>query len=357
MPGKQNRSEKRRQQYRELSEGFSAVVEKDTETDKKDRETLKLLDNLIKNVSNFTDPKAPQKATRRDLQSFYVQYSNVLNRFKDMKRYKDLELFKKLRRLMGKDMKMFHDKLRENPSVQEFDVVDIYDTSRSMTVEVDEKTITTEGGNLSKRLHIVTKDENGKKIDGYFTIHDKPFDYISELDTLAASIEADEPVKGFVKYLIADTGRASQNSGLRNYRAKYDNKDSASVIAAKYETLDKYLKDVSENLEKDFGEYAKNKGYAEGSPEYKAISDFVKNTAGSVESTDKLLDTMMSAYKLHVKDSVCKNMGIEKKSRIDMRNSAMSLYAELLGLEDVLAPSKNMRVKIGKETYKGTFMA
>ena len=80
------------------------------------------------------------------------------------------------------------------------------------------------------------------------------------------------------------------------------------------------------------------------------------NKLATGKGLDSLVDGADKVFKEVNHESIISGNGINKNSRIDKRNSAMSAVAEMLGMEYIIAHSENMRVQVGDKEYKGTFM-
>lgn len=359
MPKKGERSEKRRKKYEELQKTLNNTgIRRWEKLSEQEREGLQNIKDLVTRMAEYTDPEKPRRITREEMEDLVKEYQKTLSSMEKMESFHDRDDFKKLRRIMGKDMKVFYDALSQKKDQQEFDIVDLYDASRSLLVEVDEKTIEKTGGNISQRLHIQTKDENGNDIDGYFTVHEEPFVYDEQMEKLTGSLVTDGQMdKEFVRYLVEYEFEEQGQTELCKLRTKYTkNTDKTGEIAATYRSHAAYRKGIRKTIGADIKNYAALKGYAQGSKEYAALEHTADMLTKDTAATDKLLDAVYSGFQISNKRNVYEGYGIEPGARVDMRNTAMTTCAQVLGLEKSIAPSRSMRVKIGEKTYKGTFM-
>ncbi len=68
------------------------------------------------------------------------------------------------------------------------------------------------------------------------------------------------------------------------------------------------------------------------------------------------IDVAGKAFRMKNQLNITSGIGINDKARVNRRNAAMSKIAELLGCDDTVAYSENIRIKINGRYVKGTFM-
>ena len=351
---------KRREQYRKfLEELEKAKIAENV------RKPFRDLGQLFDDLRPYMDENAKQ-LSYNELKGFLDRYITVQN---DMEDFANRELgdnaaYHKFRLVMSKDIRTIHDVLVKNEALSEeekqnarFSLKDIFEESRAITVTVDEKDIERKGGNLSKRLHIVTKGPDGEPLDGYFTIHEKPYDMPAEIEKHVNDFAGNEKphISNFVRLLFYGTekGRASGTSSMlkkkeRHYRP-YDVREA-------FKNKKEYVDSVRKAVKQDLRSYAVRNNIEYDSKEYRELESFAEKITHDTGAIDTLVENFRRAYLVDNKQSIIADVGLNPNAVLDKRNAAMSAMASLLKMDSVLAKSTNMRLKIGDKVYKGTFM-
>ena len=187
----EKRSEKRLNQYRSFLEEVSSG-----DYDFKPGVILelgKLLDDMEPFLKNGKTALLSYDGMNR-LMKRYVKLQKEMESGEG-KEYREYPAYRKFRQVMSKDIRMMYQTLKENKDLSDeekktlrFSLVDIFEKSRAVTVKVDEKTVQKVGGAQSSRLHIKAEETDGKKVDGYFTIHEEPFDFEASFDRFTDQI-------------------------------------------------------------------------------------------------------------------------------------------------------------------------
>ena len=192
MPDK-SRSQKRKSQYEEFISQFSANTESKTL-----RNAGEKLGKLWDDVKVYMDPEKPVEIDRKKLQSFLDQYVSIADSFASVTDDKERQALQKLRKIMGKDIRIINSALKQK-NKDTFNLQEIFDNSRSIMVKVDEKAIETKGGAVNSRMHIKVDKDN---IDGYFTVHNEPYDFNKVVKNIAISVAGeDKDCQNFVRFL------------------------------------------------------------------------------------------------------------------------------------------------------------
>ncbi len=356
------RSVKRKKQYKEFLEKLQAVEYKDDEI----KQILSDFDKLLKDMSPYLEPGNQKYITYHQLEAFANRYRNTQNKLEENNRrmFRDDPAYMKFRIVMSKDLRTFRDILQEDADLSEeeknkpiYNLEEIFEKSRSITIQVDEKTIETKGGALSQRLHVVTKDIDGNKIDGFFTIHEKPFDEEQMLKELAESFtdgEKDPEVIEFAKYLLRDD--AGSGSRVKSLQKAYSARAGIAEIHQK-ETPANLVAEFKAAFENDIDDFTAKHGIQENSPSYQKMIGLKNRFTKDPENLDKLLGYLHKSFGIFMKQNLpIDTCGINPNAKMDKRNSAMSMIAGMLKIDQVLAKSRNMRIQLGDKVHKGTFM-
>lgn len=94
-----------------------------------------------------------------------------------------------------------------------------------------------------------------------------------------------------------------------------------------------------------------------------AVAILSKNMGSSIKpfintpaKLNMFIDVAGKAFRMKNQLNISSGIGINDKARVNRRNAAMSKIAELLGCDDTVAYSENIRIKINGRYVKGTFM-
>ncbi len=352
MPPKpQPRAQKRKDQYLSFLDKL-----KNTSPSQRDEEYLKKLSDFTKDLFPYLELENKKKISRKDLSSMFNRYVELENEFDSLTpRLLNDNSFQKFRTMMGKDTRMIHNALQKS-DVEEYDLTEIFDQSRAQIIDLSGQTTDKAGANMSQRIHIKEPEE------GYFTAHEEPFNYIKErgkivknisgLDMYDETLKPDDKMRAAViNYLLTPQGKISplMKDFYENLGAN-PNADS-SFIGAQFASIADYQQAYSEILNESCEHFLDNNDEFDAA-KVKSFFEELKTP----EKIDQLLDGCQDTFKALNKDSILKNIGVGNMAKIDKRNSAMSMVASLIGADDVIASSSNMRVNIDGVEQKGTFM-
>ena len=196
---------------------------------------------------------------------------------------------------------------------------------QNQVVTISDSKLSTEGGALSSRIPVSIK-QNGQQIQGFFT----KADHLTEVQEVLASIDHvknEKPKLGkLINNLFKEKSTSEKiyliniGSGLNSFRLTPEFAEECLISA--HPKADKW------NIDKKI-----------------AALDCLRSIAEPFS-----LKTMMrvSAY--------AGDLGIEPGARVDSRNSAMSLVANMLGQPELLARSKPLTVVHNGKIVEGTFM-
>ncbi|MCR5632303.1 MAG: hypothetical protein K6F60_02305 [Eubacterium sp.] len=353
------RADKRNKQYKEFLKKFSGV-----QMDLEDIKSFRELGSLLDYMAPYLELNSKKTMSYNELKETTDKYSSIIRKMDEAQNsvFSKNPAYAKFRIVMSKDLRTLYDVLKadekltpEEKAKKSYHLGEIFEQARSITVEVDEKNIERKGGNLSSRLHIKANDFDNKPIDGYFTIHEKPFDAEERLNELADSVVGNDDfvLHEFIKYLIRDEGNNSSN--IKTLQRKIDRNCSIKKIHLYYSSPDKLLKAFSSAFDRDIKKFISSYGIDSKNPSYSKIIDLKNRFMKDPDSVEELLGLLHSSFLIRMKEKI-NDLGINNNAKVDKRNSAMSMVAGMLGLDNLIAKSRNMRVKIGNETYKGTFM-
>ncbi|MCR5625561.1 MAG: hypothetical protein K6G11_10090, partial [Lachnospiraceae bacterium] len=265
------------------------------------------------------------------------------------------ETFKKMRKLISKDIKVIYDALNSNKDKENFNLNEVFEQSRGLNVKIQNKDLEKVGNSVSNRIHIVARDFNGKSIDGYFTAHDPENSGFNAVNKFIEAQANDDVVKRDVlKFLLnKDSEYTKKFNSVTKEKLKLKKPDDVIALFKSKEELEKTFK---KPLENDFKAFINKYNYKKNSTKYNKAVELFDN----YKKFNKDLYTLLEGSKL-LKDAnntalYNNRLKIDDNTNVDKRNSAMSMVSELLGCDKLLAKSRNMSLKIGDKNYKGTFM-
>lgn len=346
------RAEKRKGQYLSFLDRL-----KDNLPGEKDAAYFKKLSDFTKDLFPYLEVENKKKISRNELSSLFNRYVELENGLDELTpQLQEDPGFQKFRTVMGKDIKMIHNVL-ENSNAEEFDLTEVFDQSRSVTVELNNNDIEMAGANMSSRFHI--KDPE----DGYFTAHEKPFVLEEEkkklvYDIVGADINSELSPDDEVRVAVIDYLLTSKGRNTSKFWSEYKNKSGSvhqagsDYIVSGYGSLDDFKNDFSYILDRDMTRFMNGPGADYPSIKVKQFFDILKNPQNIV----KLIDGCSKVAKLNNKGGILRTLSACNEAKMDKRNSAMSMVASMIGVDDVIASSTNMRVNINGVEHKGTFM-
>ena len=239
---------------------------------------------------------------------------------------------RKLQGLMSHDMNLLQQYDPNGPEKKS--LPELQEDARTATVDIGKNQFDKISGQLSERIPMTIQDAKGKKIKGFFT-KGKKFSVRPQFDKVVDDALKMDGDKEFLKDFL---------NKYRTARLKKDPKFA--------EYTDEYL--IAEL-------YAKSRG---GKTNF--LKDHLENVFGMdrFELNDKL--GMRGAERLAKglerigeNPDVNLNMMLNMKegARMDQRNTAMSAVADLLGVPNLIARSRNMRFRDENgNIVEGTFM-
>ena len=258
-----------------------------------------------------------------------------------------LDYYTKLRKTLSKDLKAVSAckklNLEPRPNITQF-----YESARSEKLEYDLRKAKKYGGGNSTRYRITTPEK-----DGFFTVSKKGLSVSKKKDAVI-----DEINKKYGNKSIFNTQNKKQMAALAELLLK-DEKIEDKI----HDGFDEYVtrasfrstrRDVKEELIEVVN---KAKDEETISPETaKFLSDMIQEIKpGEIIS---LLEYMQEADRIDSTKDINNKLGVNSSSKLDKRNSAMSMVADLIGCKGLIAPASTLQVK-DPETGKiisGTLM-
>ena len=348
------RSKKRIEQYT----GYVMSL-MDTTDSKETREALADLGRLMDDMSPYMDPDRKKRIERENLMGFYTKYVSIASRLANHAPEKD-ESFQKLKKIMGKDIKLINDALTKTDN-KTFDLPGLFEQARAMHVTINDENLEKKGGITNTRIHIQTQNE-GAKVDGYFTEHEVPFDFEKETSKLYKQLAGNDPDKiRYIKYLVNhDDTRSSFFKQYGTDKVKLQKADIQiypdwQSISSLYRSDESFEWSYQSALMSDIDLYTGGLNMGRNSQKYAKLYSFNENLK-TPENIKKLVEITRQVRLLKNKYSIQSRLKINKKARIDKRNSAVSTVADSIGLSTLIPKSENMRVRTGDKIHKGTFM-
>lgn len=251
--------------------------------------------------------------------------------------------YAKLRKTLSKDLKAVGVYVKMKPAPLP-NVTQFYEHARSEKTEYDLRQAKKYGGGTSTRYRITNKDK-----EGFFTIS-------------RAGLSDDKKKQN----AIEDINKKYGTQSIFNTH----NKNNMAILASVLLKNDK----IEDMIHDNFEEYVTRATFKNTRNDVK--DEFIKTIEEANFSDDdkkelteliwdmkpgemlSLLEYMEDSHKIDNVADINNTLGINTKSKLDKRNSAMSMVADLLGRKDLLASAQTLQIK-DPETGKiisGTFM-
>ena len=353
------RSEKRKIQYdkflREIGNANLTL---------KGREVFNKLGQLFTEMGDLLDSGKRAEVTYAELENLVKRYSEIQNEMEseELKDFVNHDSYRKFRLVMSKDLRTMYNVLQENRNLSEeekqnrkFSLVDIFEESRAVTLNIDGKILDVKAGAQNTRIHIKTDDR-----DGFFTVHEEPFEaqkiYSRIMEDFCKPVGTGHELKVFADYLLNKKTKGNKKSNVRNMFETLDGRHGVNQLVRSCGSMDAFVRKFRTAIEEDAANYIKEKKIPNDSPLYRDIYKLVERYSNTVKGTHALAEAAFKVEGLYVGKGVRDNLGINPLAKLDKRNAAMSMMAGLLGIDSVVAKSENMRIIHNGKTYKGTFM-
>lgn len=193
--------------------------------------------------------------------------------------------------------------------------------ARTDVVDISGQQLSTVGGSISTRIPISYTDAKGKEKRGFFT----KASHVQSEEELKEKLA--EKIEAYPKY-----------SNILNEYLK------AAELRDMVEDLSQPGKFTPKWIQKELGNYvdADEMNLSELSND----KDFQK----------AFYDFYTTGFSLATRASTDVTLGLNQGENIDGRSTALSVVAELLGKEKLIAKSVNMKIKVGDEVFEGTFI-
>nr|MCR5625013.1 hypothetical protein [Lachnospiraceae bacterium] len=343
------RAGKRIRQYNEFIKNISR-----SNMSKSQVKAVDELGKLSDEIVAYMDSDNKRTVSKSKLRGLFERYVNIEEALFEVDEKENEALFyRKCRKVISKDLKVIYDELKKDK--KEYDLTEIFENSRALTVNMPAGELEKKGGDLSERLRV--KIEGEKPVDGFFTkrINRKSNEEIF-IDECNKLIDPSDKIGNDIVKYICDLNTTSNVKNLMVSRLGSISKANAAEVLVTYLNKEKFMEDIRTALDGDFKNYVKKNNLSMVTAEYKKAKQVFEGFKNDFERAGKLVETVARTKRLTGMNQFMELKGINPKSNIDKRNSAMSVVAELLGVENVLANSKSMNIKIGDKTEKGTFM-
>ncbi len=314
------------------------------------------VNRMARKLRTFTEPYYEGSAVLSDddIEKIIKEYGNLLNACDRYIREEGESVdtgfgqgrsycIKALRGIIIEDMRALNEAM--GVTSQERTLLGLIQSGRSIQAEIEKpEDITTVGGQMSSRMPVRLKFEDGKTEEGFFT---KGY----ELTGFG------EKMREFREKIRTGYGEASPEYRMANL---IYNEDFYLVMdffrrrSAQIEML---------GNEKDADEVAKNPAVVRDAlyPFFSLLDsdlqdELMSNKEGSVALRRNFIRMVHDAtdYALNYNTNHY-HSGIPKGENVDKRNTAMSTVANYLGIGNIIAGARSFEVKIGNETLKGTF--
>ena len=239
---------------------------------------------------------------------------------------------RKLQGAMSRDMNLLQTYDPNGPEKKS--LPELQEDARTATVDIGDKEFEKMSGFQSERIPMTLQDAKGKKISGFFT-------KASKFTVLPA----------FNEMLKRMNNVADDKEFFKDFLSKYRQARMKTTPAAK-DYSDEYL--IGEILQKSGGGQPNalkmHLGKVFGKDGYEMNDIFGYNGLKVFsEGLQKIAATPASYMNLM--------MDMKEGERFDQRNSAMSAVADVLGVPNLIARSRNMKFRDSKgNVVEGTFM-
>ena len=231
-----------------------------------------------------------------------------------------VEAYRQLRSILQKDLSQLS--AMEPDGVHS--LAELVEEQNQVVIISDSK-LSSEGGALSSRIPVSIK-QNGQQIQGFFT----KADHLTEVQDVLASIDTVKKQNPGLKKLINDLFKEKstyEKLYLINLGSALDTLQITTEVA---ESCLVSVHPAAEHWDED---------------QIVAAFDCLRSIAAPFDTK-----TMTRAI------AYAGDLGIDPGARLDSRNSAMSLVANMLGQPELLARSKPLTVVHNGEIVEGTFM-
>ena len=196
---------------------------------------------------------------------------------------------------------------------------------QNQVVTISDSKLSTEGGALSSRIPVSIK-QNGQEIQGFFT----KADHLMEIQQVLASID----------------------------NVKTQNPELGEVIDTLFKdksTSNKcYLINIGNKLNLDEVTLGDAEGFLISA--HRAAENWNNDQRMAALGCLQIIAAPFNEKTMMRVSAYSGNLGIEPGARVDSRNSAMSLVANMLGQPELLARSKPLTVVHNGQIVEGTFM-
>ena len=303
----------------------------------------------------------PDPNQRRQISDGLRNYNYYRNSYERLNSVKQEYIYMtKIRKTLSKDIRVidYAMKSQSKPTVTK-----LYENSRSVRVVYDLDSAAKFGGAMSTRFKLELKDRN----PGFFTESkvQKPFD--EQLVNLTLRIlneygDAGTNLNSNIAFFAAEALRRDREFSNKLIGNK-ETLLAEAYDAASFATLKLKMKNAIARMS---GVRVLENGYYNAMdynsllPDAKFSLDnavMLVDKLNSPEALDAFIDFAGGVSSIINEDSINKDVGISPAAKMDKRNAAASMIAELLDCKDLIANSVNMRVKTGEKGYvSGTFM-
>ena len=308
-------------------------LDKDSKNDQKYAEFITQLNSL----SEFSADMYALDENRNEKPMTKEDITHILSLYSAAKQYCDSLIASKaetkgdnirkniaeyINRLLEKDIVAF------SSTVPGKTISEIIESSRTQVIDLGKSELTSQSGQMSSRIPIEIKDDDGNTRKGFFTQATS----VNIKDSFDKAM--DELIQKYPER--AQIYTAIKNSPKREELLSYNNIDL--LYAGEYAKV--YLLNIVKELE------------------------IPTNTARELLSNEQLyLDSIQDALDvlepIGLQSLVYKSndwLGVSEGSNIDKRNSAMTNVANLIGLPNLISHSENMKIIVDGKEISGTFM-
>ncbi len=242
-----------------------------------------------------------------------------------------------LSEILSRDMETYR---AYNPDKETMSFPTLLENARTYTLDVSGSVLKTVGGAQSSRIPMHICDSNGELKTGFFTVATY-FDPHKKINELAAEVSLKckkSDGKMMIKHFLDNYMQYLENNGTQFYNKA----DYAECLMKDIRVEGTTRGDIS--ADRFMSTFAKV---------YNKTEIEILEQCGS-DALSGLMEKLSSVY-VHV----CLNsyIGMKDNARLDIRNEAMSVVADLFGVPHIICRSKSMKLKTkdGKEVM-GTFM-
>ena len=322
---------------RELYDVFSklnrAIPQRKTRTPLTD-EDLNKMSTAYNNAINTLTSKMEQ--AEADLGNLELDLEGKRLENAQKKMQGKLDYYNKLRKTLSKDFKTIAAVKKLGPE-QRPNITQFYETARSKKLEFDLKKAKVYAGASSTRYRVQSGD-----FDGFFTISKPGQTLKKQTADILADVNRKYGSKSVFKTRIEADMLKLSNTLLRNSSSNL----WGSALEHADDLIDQSMVKKNRHNLKLVMTKVIQKAYENNSID-ENIAEAQKKIVKNLKDYEmvSLIEYMHGYTQVYNADDLNQTLGVNKKSKVEKRNAAASMVADLVGCKNILATSKTLQIK------------